>query len=1159
MNKIPRRILIGLGIVLLGLTLLGIVAWELLSSALEARYLADLGQKMTWRVEPGPSKRIHFPGNGPYDVRMGYSKLPDYTERLTENGWHIAEQAKISVQMARVAELGLFLPYREKDQGGIQLLDAGGESLYRYRYPERIYTRFEEVPPVVARVLSYIENRELLSEDFPTRNPAVEWDRLGLAVLEKGVSLIDRNRNVPGGSTLPTQIEKYRHSPEGRTQNMRDKLRQMASASLKAYLDGTDTRQARRRTLLAYLNTVPLAAAPRFGEVHGVGDGLWAWYGLDFSHVNRVLARTPHDHDREYAAALKHVLSLIVAERRPSYYLAANRKALDAYTDDHLDMLAAAGLISRGLAATAKSIRLRDLGERIDPPAPRFVDLKAANALRIRIATLLGEARLYDLDRLDLVAHTTLNAAAQKIVSTYLQRLATPEAVAASGLYGKRLLKPDNDLGKIIYSFTLYEKSPQGMLLRVQADNLNQPFDLNQQARLDLGSTAKLRTLVTYLDIIARLHAEFSALDREQLVAQAQPQRDVLAQWVAGYLLQAADTSLAATLEAAMARKYSAAPEPFFTGGGVHTFANFDEKDNGRVMDLWQATQNSVNLVYIRLMRDVVRHYASRAPGAAARILEDVGNPARKTYLLRFVDKEGRVFLARFYQAHKGQTPEAMAEDLYARTRLNPRRFTAVYRYLEPQAGFDEYLAALKAHIPAAASLSETTLAALFKAHAPDAYNLADRGYVAQIHPLELWLVRFLRENPHADLKAAIDASGAERVEVYDWLFKTTRKNAQDIRIQSLLEVEAFDALLADWKKLGYPFDNLTPSYATAIGSSGDRPAALAELMGILVNDGVRLPMVSVTGLHFARDTPYETRFAPDPPRGERLLPAEVTRIVRRALGLVVDGGTAGRLKGTLKDANGVPIPIGGKTGTGDHRFEHYDRAGRLIESRVVNRTGTFVFYLGDRYFGTLTALVPGPQAAQYEYTSALTAQILKTLLPQLKPVLFPATTPPPVPPAEAGSPAEPVPVARPEKPVEKPEGPTSQGDPGSQEPTLPESGFPDALEPDVVVPAPQPGGASAAPGTASPPAQPQSAAPPPTPAAAQPTAPPQPPAPQPQRAPIPVQPRPRVQFPFPFIIVPNMQPVPAAVAPPANGAQPAPAAAPDTATRAPGPGTNVP
>ena len=62
------------------------------------------------------------------------------------------------------------------------------------------------------------------------------------------------------------------------------------------------------------------------------------------------------------------------------------------------------------------------------------------------------------------------------------------------------------------------------------------------------------------------------------------------------------------------------------------------------------------------------------------------------------------------------------------------------------------------------------------------------------------------------------------------------------------------------WQKLGYPFEALTPSYATAIGASGDRPSALAELMGIVVNCGMRLPAARVESLEFARDTPFETR-----------------------------------------------------------------------------------------------------------------------------------------------------------------------------------------------------------------------------------------------------------------------------------------------------------
>ncbi|MDP3585813.1 MAG: transglycosylase domain-containing protein [Thiobacillus sp.] len=1066
MRKVPRRILIGLGLLILTLALAALVAWELLSSALEAKYLAKTAQKMTWQMRMGASERIRYPGQGPYDIRLGYSKLPDYLQRLDKAGWQIDQQAHITIQMARVADLGLFLPYHEKDQAGLALRDSNGETLYQGMHPSRVYGRFEDIPKVLVDTLLYIENRELLTEQYPTRNPAIEWDRLAQALLEKGISLVDTNRNVPGGSTLPTQIEKYRHSPEGMTASMSEKLRQMGTASLRAYLDGPNTLPMRKKTVTAYLNTVPLAAAPRYGEVSGIGDGLWAWYGLDFDETNRVLTRAPRARDAAYAHAFKHALSLIVAERRPSYYLAANRKALDALTDDHLDLLANAGLISRTLADQAKQVKLRTTSQRVDPPPPRFVDQKAANALRIRVAQLIGESRLYDLDRLDLTVDTTIHQPAQKIVSRYLQGLAKPEAAAASGLIGHRLLSPANPLDKVIYSFTLYERTPYGNQLRIQADNLNQPFDINSQARLDLGSTAKLRTLVTYLEIIARLHAEYRTLETAALEQKAQPQRDVLAQWVAARLLDSRSEPLAVTLDAAMGRSYSATPETFFTGGGIHNFANFDVKDNSRVMDVWEATRNSVNLVYIRIMRDIIRHYASSTPGAAARIMDDAENPMRDSYLARFIDQESRIFINRFYKRHRQLTPQQMADDLYTRVRGNPRRFTTVYRYLEPQAEFDAYVAALHAQVPASASLSRGTLESLYRAHGPDALSLTDRAYTAQIHPLELWMVRALRATPKADLRALYEASAGVRLEVYDWLFKTSRKNAQDIRIQSLLEVEAFDGLLADWKRVGYPFDNITPSYATAIGSSGDRPAALAELMGILVNDGVRAPMVSLSGLHFAADTPYDTRLSPKLNPGERLMPAEVARTVRRALAQVVESGTAVRLAGAVKLADGHALTLGGKTGTGDHRFERYGKGGQLLESRVVNRTATFVFYLGDRHFGTLTALVQGEQAGQFGYTSSLTAQILKTLLPQLQPYL--GLKPPPVPKTSPAAPPEPepvpAPVAPPVPPREKPDGATSQADPPVKQPAPVHGGFPEDLEPSVVLPIPVTPPASEAP-----------------------------------------------------------------------------------------------
>ena len=199
-----------------------------------------------------------------------------------------------------------------------------------------------------------------------------------------------------------------------------------------------------------------------------------------------------------------------------------------------------------------------------------------------------------------------------------------------------------------------------------------------------------------------------------------------------------------------------------------------------------------------------------------------------------------------------------------------------------------------------------------------------------------------------------------------------------------MLEVDAFREIHRSWQRVGYPFAALTPSYAASLGASGDRPSSLAELMGILVNDGVRQPTARIDSVLMAQATPYETHVALRGPAAERVLPVEVARTARRALFDVVENGTARRLSGILKDAGGNVIAIGGKTGTGDHRNTAYGRNGEVISSRVVSRTATFAFLIGDRYYGTIMAYVGAPHAQNYKFTSALPTQLLKAMAPAL-------------------------------------------------------------------------------------------------------------------------------------------------------------------------------
>ncbi len=89
--------------------------------------------------------------------------------------------------------------------------------MYSFDRPERVYPSYSSIPPLVVQTLLFIENRHMLDAKHPTRNPAVEWDRLGKAVIDYSLHTVDSKHPVVGGSTLATQLEKLRHSPGGRT------------------------------------------------------------------------------------------------------------------------------------------------------------------------------------------------------------------------------------------------------------------------------------------------------------------------------------------------------------------------------------------------------------------------------------------------------------------------------------------------------------------------------------------------------------------------------------------------------------------------------------------------------------------------------------------------------------------------------------------------------------------------------------------------------------------------------------------------------------------------------------------------------------------------------------------------------------------------------
>lgn len=958
---------------LAGGLLSALIAHELRTSALQSYLLTRYAAGLSYEIGVGPSPRIQFPSSAPYDRRFGNSSLPDFTRRLEQQHYRVLEQSRMTEPMARLVDLGITPPYREPATAGLVIQGARGETLLDARRAEWLFGRFEDVPALVVESLLYIENRELLADVDPRENPAVDWNRLakaGLLFAGRQVGLALSNE---GGSTLATQIEKFRHSPGGRTGTAHDKLRQMAAASLKVYQSGADTRAQRHRIVVDYLNSMPLAAAPGYGEIHGLGEGLQAWFGLDLQNIRQAM--TADGEPQQKAVAFKHALALLCAVRSPTRLLVEDRDALQARIAAYVRRLERVGVISPSFARSVLEVPLQFAA--VTPPRNGVSASKEVTALRTQLLGMLGLPTLYDVNRLNLAVRSTIDLPLQQTVDQLFRELHDPKFLAANGLLGKHLLS-SGDPRDVTYSFLLYEVAPQGNLVRVQTDSLQRSFDLNTMMKMELGSTAKLRTVAHYLELLAGL---YDTLSGTPWIDPAALPADPITQWAISTLQEEPTLSLDAFLQRALERRYSASPwEVFFTGGGAHVFHNFDKDDNNHRLTVSTAIARSTNLVFIRLMRDLVRFHTARLSYDAEALISDANNPRRRRMLERIANEEATSTIA---QAHRNYTglSESEAVQRLLRGRASPRKLAVLYyawNIGSDQQTLEDWLKANGADDTADVSKLE-------RAYANPRLKLADYGYLLGLHPLEIWCAGELLRHPELSF-AQLNARATEAKRVSSaWLFETRNRRAQDLRLRIKVERDAFARMTTDWQRLGFPFERLVPSYATAIGSSSDRPAALADLMGIIVNDGQRRPAFVIDELRFAADTPYHTVFGADSTASEQVMHPAVAQALRSVLAKVVEAGTAMRLKDALHHADGSVVTIGGKTGSGDNRYETFTRGGQVKSSRAVNRTAAFVFYIGAHHYGVITASVDGTKAQEYSFTSSLPLEVLKLLAPQLE------------------------------------------------------------------------------------------------------------------------------------------------------------------------------
>ena len=104
------------------------------------------------------------------------------------------------------------------------------------------------------------------------------------------------------------------------------------------------------------------------------------------------------------------------------------------------------------------------------------------------------------------------------------------------------------------------------------------------------------------------------------------------------------------------------------------------------------------------------------------------------------------------------------------------------------------------------------------------------------------------------------------------------------------------------------------------------------------------------------------------PSRPERVMAPEAAEAIRQALMAVVKSGTANGLLGAYLNAQGTPMPVGGKTGTGDNRLDAFASDGGIsLIPPGGSHSNVRLFSHFDRFYGTMLlhhTSAPGPRLA---------------------------------------------------------------------------------------------------------------------------------------------------------------------------------------------------
>ena len=332
---------------------------------------------------------------------------------LTAQNYRVTQQVRQSETMLSLLEHGVSPPYPERPDTGLEIRGVDGSPLFRYGQSEFLFGKIDDIPPLLVKTLLFLENRDLDHPATPWQNPVIEWDRTLKAALMYVGAKLHLPVPVQGGSTLAVQLEKFRHSPNGRTDTPLEKLRQISRRQPQSL-----PRQAPIPVLGASASSSIISipcrwprrpVTARFTVLAKVSSP-----GSACASIRRRAALNEPGRTPAKVRAFKYILTLLISVRAPSVFLVDERDSLEEKVDQFTRLMARAGLIDWELAAQVQDMPIRFLPAAPLPPQPSSSRNKAANAIRTNMMDALGVTNLYDLNRLHLQVDSTFDVVAAK-------------------------------------------------------------------------------------------------------------------------------------------------------------------------------------------------------------------------------------------------------------------------------------------------------------------------------------------------------------------------------------------------------------------------------------------------------------------------------------------------------------------------------------------------------------------------------------------------------------------------------------------------------------------------------------------------------------------------------------------------------------------------